>query len=125
MLARLFLAAVGVLYLTLAVWCSIDSSGTSELVGFTLLPGSGQSEFLTVYGGLEMALGIIFLWPLYRREHTDCSLWVCLVLHGCLVVFRSIGFVSFDEFTTMTYKLAAGEWAIFGTTLAIYWRRRS
>ncbi|HEY4261629.1 MAG TPA: hypothetical protein VGM98_15775 [Schlesneria sp.] len=46
LVSRVFLAVVGVVYLYLAVWCSLKPAQTSQLVGFDLKPGSGQSEFL-------------------------------------------------------------------------------
>lgn len=123
MMARLFLAAVGSLYIILALWCSFAPESTSRTVGFTLKPGSGQSEFLTVYGGLELALGIAFLWPLYQKEATVYALFVCLVLHGCLVLFRTLGFFLFDGIESSTYSLALGEWVIFLISLG-FWIRK-
>jgi hypothetical protein len=110
---RIFLLAVGLLYLYLAVWCSLFPARTSELVGFQLRPGTGQSEFLTVYGGLELALAIIFLRPLLQPRSSECALFVCLTLHGCLVLFRTAGFFLFPVKEPMVYQLAAGEWLIF------------
>jgi hypothetical protein len=110
---RLFLAGVGLVYLYLAVWCSLFPARTSELVGFQLRPGTGQSEFLTVYGGLELALAIIFLRPLLQAHWAACALNVCVILHGCLVLFRSASFLLFQDIEPMVYQLAAGEWLIF------------
>ena len=42
--SRIFLTAVGITYLYLACWCSLMPVQTSQLVGFDLKPGSGQSE---------------------------------------------------------------------------------
>lgn len=112
-IARLFLAIVGVLYGYLAVWCSLKPAETSKLVGFVLRPGSGQSEFLAVYGGLEMGMALIFLWPLWRPKQLDSSLLACFLIHGCLVLFRSAGFVLYRNIQPMTYQLAVGEWVIF------------
>lgn len=42
---RIFLAIVGLAYILLAAWCSLMPDKTSKAVGFTLQPGSGQSEF--------------------------------------------------------------------------------
>jgi hypothetical protein len=119
---RIFLAVVGVAYILLAIWCSIAPGRTSQAVGFNLQPGSGQSEFLAVYGGLEFALGIVFLLPLIRSEQTLFSLQVCLVVHVCLVLFRSIGFFTFTGIEAKTYVLAAVEWAIFVAALVLWWR---
>lgn len=118
-MARLFLAIVGLVYLLLALWCSVDPASTSRSVGFILQPGSGQSEFLVIYGGLELALGIIFLWPLWQREVTRYALVVCVIVHGCLVLFRTAGFLIFADIASMTYSLAVGEWLIFLVSLGI------
>jgi len=56
---KIFLAVVGVAYIVLAAWCAIRPDQTSSSVGFELKPGAGQSEFLVVYGGLELGLALI------------------------------------------------------------------
>ncbi len=121
-MTRIFLALVGLLYLALAVWCTLAPSKTSQAVGFDLRPGAGQSEFLTVYGGLEFALGLVLLWPLYRPEETAWPLFVCLVVHACLVAFRSAGFLMFEGIPRMTVNLAIGEWVIFLASAWLSWR---
>ncbi len=112
-MTRIFLTVVGLVYLLLSLWCSVDPASTSRSVGFTLQPGSGQSEFLVIYGGLELAMGIIFLWPLWQPGVTRYSLIVCVIVHGCLVLFRSGGFFLFEGIGSTTYSLAVGEWLIF------------
>ncbi len=112
-MTKVFLTFVGLAYLGLAGWCSFQPDKTSKAVGFTLTPGSGQSEFLVVYGGLEFALGLIFLWPLYRPEEVAFPLFVCLVVHASLVLFRTISFFVYPGIESTTYSLAATEWAIF------------
>ncbi|WP_417388824.1 DUF4345 family protein [Gimesia sp.] len=124
-MARFFLAIVGLVYLLLALWCSVDPASTSRSVGFTLQPGSGQSEFLVIYGGLELALGIIFLWPLWQREVTRYALVACVIIHGCLVLFRSIGFFVFTGIGSTTYSLGVGEWLIFLISLGFYLVQRT
>jgi hypothetical protein len=112
MIAKIFLALVGVLYAGLAVWCSVAPGVTSEKVGFALKPGSGQSEFLVIYGGLELALAMIFFLPLFRNDFLGSSLLACVIVHASLVAFRTIGFFLFRDIQPLTYRLAAGEWVI-------------
>jgi hypothetical protein len=121
-MARIFLAFVGTAYILLAAWCSLMPEETSSAVGFKLQSGSGQSEFLTVYGGLELALGITFLWPLYRPTEVAFSLFLCLLIHGCLVTFRTAGFALYSGIPPMTYSLAATEWGIFIGAAVLYRR---
>ena len=123
-IARFFLAFVGFAYIGLGIWSAVAPQKTSKAVGFVLQPGQGQSEFLTVYGGLEVALGLLFLWPLYKSEEVAFPLLACLVVHACLVLFRTISFFIYTGFETTTYVLAATEWIIFlAAAVLFFWKR--
>lgn len=122
MIARLYLMLVGLLYLGLAIWCAIDLETTSKAVGFQLVGGSGQSEFFTVYGGLEFGLALVLLWPLVQARYTHFGLVACTLIHGSLVVFRTIAFFRFEDLERMTYQLAVGEWVIFLVGLVLCWQ---
>ena len=113
MATRILLGMLGVVYILLAIWCAAMPEQTSEAVGFTLQPGAGQSEFITVYGGFELALGLIFLWPLCRPAALEGALQICLVMHACLVLFRTSSFLLFDGIPSTTRYFATGEWVIF------------
>ena len=119
--SRIFLTVIGVTYLYLAAWCSLMPVQTSQLVGFDLKPGSGQSEFLVIYGGLELALAVVFLLPLIRPKQLENSLLVCLIVHACLVLFRNVSFLLYTDFSPMTKKLAFYEWLIFLGTAVLGW----
>ena len=123
-MARVFLAVVGIAYIGLGLWCAAMPQRTSKAVGFVLQPGQGDSEFLTVYGGLEVALGLLFMWPLYRSEEVAFPLFACLIIHVCLVLFRTIGFFLYTGFEAKTYALAAIEWLILLGAAGMYvWKR--
>lgn len=118
-MARAFLAVVGVAYIFLAIWCAAQPDATARSVGFELISGSGQSEYFVVYGGLELALGIAFIWPLRRKEDTVGALRLCCLIHSCLVVFRTVSFFQFSDIGRTTYVLAAVEWLILVATLFV------
>jgi hypothetical protein len=119
-MARLFLTVVGLLYLVLAVWCTAQPHSTAAAVGFTLQQGAGESEFVTVYGGLELALAILFLRPLCWPASTTAALRICLIIHGCLVLFRTMAFLRFSNIPSLTWGLAAGEWIVMLLALACW-----
>jgi hypothetical protein len=123
-ISRFYLAFVGVAYIGLGIWCAVAPGKTSKAVGFDLRPGQGQSEFLTVYGGLEVALGLLFLWPLYQKGDLAFSLTACLVVHACLVLFRTLAFFIYTGFDSTTYGLAAVEWVILLLTTVLFFMRR-
>jgi len=111
--ARIFLAIVGAAYLILGLWCAAAPAQTSKSVGFELKPGSGQSEFFVVYGGLEFAWGLIFMMPLLMTDATRHILIACVLVHSMAVIFRAISFFLFTGMGTTTYVLAGVEWVIF------------
>jgi hypothetical protein len=124
LLARIYLIAVSVIYLALAIWCSVSPTVTSEKVGFELKGGSGQSEFMTVYGGLEFGLALVLLLPVFKQEAVNYGVLACLLVHGSLCLFRTISFFCFSDIGPMTYKLAIGEWVIFLLGAAIWYFNR-
>ncbi|MBL8828662.1 MAG: hypothetical protein JNM18_16905 [Planctomycetaceae bacterium] len=121
-MARIVLTVIGVAYVILAVWCIARPTTTSQAVGFDLRPGPGQSEYLAVYGGLQLGLGLMFLWPWVRPEHATLVLGACVLIHAAIIVCRSAGFLLFTGFTSMTYTLAAVEWAILIIPGFALWR---
>lgn len=124
LLARIYLIAVSAIYLALAVWCSVSPMSTSEKVGFELKGGSGQSEFMTVYGGLEFGLALVLLIPVFKQETVSYGVLACVLVHGSLCLFRTISLFSFSDIGPMTYKLAIGEWVIFLLGAAIWYFNR-
>ena len=125
MIPKIFLTIVGLMYAALAVWCSFWPKITSQKVGFDQQPGVGQSEYLVIYGGLELGMALVFLAPLVRHEFLEASLWACLLMHACLVAFRSVSLFLYRDLAPITYQLAIGEWIILLLTivcLAFYYR---
>ena len=113
MFAKFFLAITAFLYFGLAMWCTVRPNLTSSKVGFELMGGSGKSEFVTVYGGLEFSIATIFLTAAFRSDMIEFGLLACTVIHGSLVFFRSLSFLMYDDIGPFTYRLAVGEWIIF------------
>ncbi|MDX1963949.1 MAG: DUF4345 family protein [Pirellulales bacterium] len=123
MVTRSILAIVGLIYWGLALWCAFSPQQTSRSLGFTLQPGNGQSEYLAVYGGLQIGLGAIFLWPLVQNSFTQPALWCCFLVHASIVVFRTIGFFAFSGIPTMTIGFAMSEWVLaLGAAALLWWK---
>ncbi|GJM23910.1 MAG: membrane protein [Phycisphaerae bacterium] len=107
--ARIFTSIVGIAYLGFSVWCTLQPQKTASSIGFELKPGSGQSEYLVVYGGLQLALGCIFLLPLLRPDFLRNALLICVIIHGSLVLFRGISIGLYGRLDGTTYVLSALE----------------
>ena len=121
MFARTYLIIVALLYLVLAIWCSVQPTVTSRKVGFELIGGSGQSEFLTVYGGLEFGLALVLLASCFREPTVGYGVGACVLIHASLVLFRTIGFLLYTDMEPLTYRLAIGEWVIALWGMLVLW----
>lgn len=122
-MARIFLTLVGIAYLALAGWCLLQPQRTARSVGFELITGPGQSEYLTVYGGLQIGLGLLFLAPWLKPDLTGPALLACLVIHTSLVCFRTLGFLLYSNLTSTTYTVAVIEWILFLLSALLVWTR--
>lgn len=123
--AKIFLTVVGVIYLAFAAWCTAKPETTAGSLGLRLDPGSGQSEYVTVYGGFQLALALIFFWPWLDASVLSFSLMTCLIIHASLVLMRTLGFLLFTGIQPLTIGFAASEWVVLIITLIIWWMRRS
>ena len=125
-LARTYLIFVAILYLGLALWCTASPQVTSNKVGLELKGGAGNSEFMTVYGGLEFGIALALCYCSIRSQSVYDGLVICTLMHGALVLFRTLSFLRYAEISNMIYRLAIGEWIIFlaGVGLLIYFRQQ-
>ena len=64
--AYLYLNAA--IYLLLAVWCTLAPARTAAAVGYASLTRSGQTEYLTIYGGLQLGLAFLFAWFAWTQQ---------------------------------------------------------
>ena len=122
-MAKIFLTAIGVMYLLLAAWSALQPARVSEAVGLDLQSGSSKSEFFVFYVGVELALGIILLWPLIRPEALPFVLTMCVVVHAAIAVSRSVSLLLYSGVSNTTYTLAAVEWAILIAAAYVAWRQ--
>jgi hypothetical protein len=114
--AYLYLNAV--LYLGFAAWCTFQPSATSAKLGYHTLSSGGRSEYLVIYGGLQLGLAAMF-WLMARDptlNHTGVLLAVLLYLP--IVVYRAITVARQWPVTSVTIAtgglevalLVAGSW---------------
>ncbi len=121
MTTKLLLTAGGLLYLGLAIYCVVAPQQASEAVHLDRLGPGGKSEFLVIYGGLELALAAIFLLPWTGLISDRQALVIFLIVHAILVVFRTASFIAFGQLPGSTQKLAIGEWVMFLGGLLVLW----
>lgn len=85
---RIILTAVGIIYLILGLWCTVSPRETAEALGF-MLSDSGLVEFVVVYGGLEVGLGLAMIVGARRTLLLPGVLFMTTVFSACLPLFRA------------------------------------
>jgi len=121
MIAKTYLVLVAAMYIVLALWCTFAPESTSKKVGFRLEGGSGRSEFMTVYGGLELGIAIVLLLSVTHNETVIYGVIACVAIHGALVLFRTISLLMYDNVGSFTWRLATGEWAVLLLGLSVWY----
>jgi hypothetical protein len=122
LVAYLWLNAV--LYLAFSAWCALRSEATASALGFTAMNAGGRVEYLAVYGGLQLGLGMLFAWCAWSPERHRFGLALALALYGGIVAFRVLGLLRHGPVPTLTQVTAAGEALFLVLALALWFARR-
>lgn len=124
-MAQIFLIVNGVLYLALAAWCTLLPMKTSSAIGFGLPNDSAKSEYLVVYGGLELAMGLFFLLCAFKASMLEAGLWFALLTYTCLMVYRWSTIVVLKDLSTFIYAMVALETVMTVLSAWLVWRYAS
>jgi hypothetical protein len=117
----IILRLIGLLYIVIGIWCTILPEQTARSIGYQLSSGSGMSEYITVYGGLEVGLGLAMIITSFVRRLRLGGLSFAYILSMCLLLFR-IPTIVLYEIQHITYYLLCVE-LLFAVLLGwILWR---
>lgn len=106
---KAYLLFNGVLYILFALWCTIAPAKTANFLGLDFRSGSGKSEYITVYGGLEFGLGLFFLAAALKPELTQTGLLFSLMFYGSLAAWRIYTFLTVPGILKPTYFFGGSE----------------
>lgn len=110
------------LYALLAAWCTLMPGQTAAAVGFQVLDKSGQSEYLVIYGGLQLGMAFLFAY-FARTEQPRNGLVLSLAFYVPIVIYRAFTMASLWPVGPTTFALAVLEWLLLGAAVVL-WRRQ-
>ena len=110
-MTSIYLYINAAIYLLFSIWCTVAASSTAQSLGFISLNSSGKAEYLTVYGGLQLGLAIIFGWTAWSGE-LRFGLIVALALYVPIVLWRIAG-------VSMNWPVANSTLYVAGLELAM------
>ena len=77
--------------------------------GFTEINNSGWSEYLVIYGGLQLGLAAFFVYLAMHSEFYKIGLIFSLFLYFPIVIFRLISIYKFWPISTTTMVVGGME----------------
>lgn len=98
-----------VLYAGLAIWCTLRPDLSARSLGYVALDRSGRSEYLVIYGGLQLGLGLAFAWAAWRPEWQPAGLALALSLYAPIVLWRVLTIAMEWPVSSLTLGVAALE----------------
>lgn len=108
------------LYLIFAVLCSVAPSATAQGIGYTSLSSSGRSEYLVVYGGLQLGLALVF-WMLARDVTLQrVGVVLALAMYVPIVVYRLSTMIAFWPVAGVTVATGCLEIALLLGGVIVY-----
>ncbi len=119
---RIFLALAAVLWLPYGVQCLLDPSVLAVAAGVTATSATGTSELRAMYGGLQIALGLLALVGAARPAFAQHALVALGVVSAGLGIARLGAAVISGEFASYTLMALALEFTMLVAVLVL-WRR--
>ena len=112
------------LYAAFAAWCTLRWASTAQALGFGALDAGGRSEYLTVYGGLQLGLAIVFACTALRPELQRSGLLFALALYVPIVLFRAASAIGHWPLPRTTAAVAVLELVLLAAALALWFGTR-
>ena len=90
------LRIIGGVYITSAVWCMLRLDVSAQALGFGFLQPAAQIEYFSVYGGLQLGLGVAMLAVSMQSQLILGGVFFSWVFSSVLAVCRLVALVLFD-----------------------------
>lgn len=122
-MVTLYLYFNAALYALFAAWCTFAPSQTAKSVGYEAFSRSGVSEYLVVYGGLQLGLGIFFFYCA-KAGNQRVGLAFALAIYGPIVIYRWATLARQWPVAATTLFVGLLETVMLLGALALWWRAR-
>ena len=97
------------LYLLFAIWVTLSPWRTAANIGFEKLSAAGRSEYLVVYGGMELGFALFFAITALSDQYRRIGLIFALCLYVPIVLYRVITVPLFWPVASTTLVVAGLE----------------
>jgi hypothetical protein len=118
-----YLGFNAVLYFVFAAWCTWRADATAKALGYEALSRGGQSEYLVIYGGLQLGLAAAFALFAWQPAYRVPGLAFALCLYTGIVLYRAVTLWCFGPVPALTWGVGALELTLL-VGAAVLWITR-
>ena len=119
---KAYLILNALLYLGLALWCSLRHEQTSRAGGFLALDNSGHSEYLVIYGGLQLGLAMFYGYLASSPDLHRTGIVFSLMLYLPIFLYRIVTMIAYRPVGAITLGTAALELALLAGAAILFSR---
>lgn len=117
----IYLWTNALLYGAFALWCTLRWASTSAGIGYAQLTGGGRSEYLAVYGGLQVGMALVYAWLAWRPELHRTGVLFSLLLYVPIVLFRWTSAALLGPVSRTTVVVGVLETVLLACALLLWW----
>lgn len=110
------------LYVLFALWCTFKPESTSQSLGYLQLSNSGRSEYLVIYGGLQVGLALFFALCAHRPGWREAGIAFAALLYAPIVAYRCWTVVQHHPVASLTIATGVLEAALLAGAVFLWLR---
>lgn len=95
------LLVVGTLYLISGGYCALNPEVSSSFLGYSFSSAAGQAEYFTVYGGLQVGVGLAMVLSGFIKSYIQPATFFVFVFSSVLALFRLASFFTVNVSSEM------------------------
>ena len=99
MIIKIFLLITAVIYGGLGGWALLDPVSFVDEVGLTIKSSLGSSEIRSVYGGINLLIGLFAFAVLFQNKHEELFMKILIFVILGILLGRAVSLI-FGEFNS-------------------------
>ena len=92
MITKIFLLITAVIYGGLGGWALVEPSSFVESVGLTINSNLGSAEIRSVYGGINLLIGLFALAAIFQSKHEELFMKILIFVIIGILLGRIVSF---------------------------------
>ena len=119
MIIKIFLLITAVIYGGLGGWALLDPASFVDEVGLTINSNLGSSEIRSVYGGINLLIGLFAFAVLFQSKHEELFMKILIFVILGILLGRAVSLIFGELNSAFLWGFTAFELVWF-TTLYIH-----